>query len=370
MAPPPGIEVPLARPPVTEAVKDLVRRTLESGWITEGPVTKAFEAAFAAFIGCRAAIAVTSCTVGLDVALRAAGVGPGDEVIVPDFTYPCTASVVALVGAVPVIVDIDRDTMLVDCNRMEAAVTSKTKAIIPVSLFGNPLDYERLDAFRARHGVTIIEDAACSVGSRYAGAFVGNHADLTVFSLHPRKILTIGEGGFITTGDAALEAWIRSYKNFGVTERDGVYTFDILGHNYRVSDILSAVGLAMMDDLPGLIEHRRSLARAYTERLEGVPGVRLPALTPRGEHGWQSYPVFVDDRDRRIGQMRARGIEVQVGTHALHRHPAFGDERVCRLEGPFENSGFCYEHCMVLPIHHEMTEDTVGRVVGELQAIL
>ncbi len=362
--------IPLARPYVTEATIARVRETLESGWITEGPVTRAFEAAFARFIGTRGSIAVTSCTTGLDVALRALGIGPGDEVIVPDYTYPCTASVPALLGATAVIVDIDRETLLVDCDRLEAAITPSTRAIVPVSIFGNPLDEDRLDAIRRRHGLPIVEDAACSVGSVYKGAKVGRFADITVFSLHPRKILTIGEGGLITTEDPALEAWMRSYKNFGLTFSGDDYSFDLLGHNCKVSDILSSVGLVMMDHLPELLEQRRAVAGEYRAALERHPGVVLPRVTEGGEHCWQSFPVLVEERDRVLAGMRARGIEVQIGTHALHRYPAFQDQPRVRLEGPLENSRWAFEHCMVLPMHHQLDDASVARVIDGLRALV
>jgi dTDP-4-amino-4,6-dideoxygalactose transaminase len=364
------VRIPLARPYVTEATKERVRRTLESGWITEGPVTRELEEALARFIGCRAVIAVTSCTTGLEAALRALGVGPGDEVIVPDYTYPCTASIVALLGATAVIVDVDRETMLVDYDKMEAAITPRTKALMPVSLFGNPLDYGRLEAIRQRHGLPVIEDAACSVGSRYGDDNVGAFADLSVFSLHPRKTLTTGEGGFITTDDPKHEAWIRAYKNFGLSQRGGGYQFDILGTNYKMSDIVAALGLGMMDDLESMLAKRRAIAARYSSALSGVDGVALPRTTSGGVHSWQSYPVYVDGRDRMISAMREVGIQTQFGTHALHRYEAFRGGSLIRLEGDLSNSDFAYEHCLVLPLYHEMTDAEVDQVIAELKRLL
>ncbi len=366
----PADRIPLTKPFITQAVKDRISKTLDSGWITEGPVTKEFEGLFASWLGCRNAIAVTSCTTGLEAALRALKIGPGDEVIVPDFTYPCTASMVALVGATAVLVDICRDTMLIDYDLLEAAITKRTRAIMPVSLFGNPLDYKRLRQIADRHKLPIIEDAACSVGSAFDGVPVGRLADITVFSLHPRKVITTGEGGVITTENQELNEWLRSYKNFGVKAKDGKYTFELFGTNLKVSDILSAVGVVMMENLADILQSRRKYAAAYTERLKDVAGVRLPIVTPGGVHSWQSFPIFVEDRDKKIIQMREMGVETQFGTHALHRYNAFQNQPLCRLEGAMPNATYAWEHCLVLPLFHGMTDETVERVVASLKRVL
>ena len=361
--------IPLTRPHITDAIKAKVCATLDSGWITEGSVTHAFEERFAAFVGSRHAIAVTSCTTGLEVALRAAGVGPGDEVIVPDYTFPATASVVTLVGATAVIVDVERDTMLVDADRLEAAISERTKAIIPVSMFGNPLDWDRLSAIRERHGLVMIEDAACSVGSRFGGALTGTLADISVFSFHPRKTLTTGEGGMITTDRDDWVDWMRSFKDFGIDKCGGGESFNIIGTNYKLSDILAAVGLGMMEDLDELLERRASIARAYTERLSGREPIRLPSITPNGEHSWQSYPIFVPDRNAVKEGLREVGIHSQIGTHALHMHPAFAESCLCQIPEEPASSRYVFEHCLVLPMYHSMSGTEIDEVVSELLRI-
>ena len=209
-------KIPLTKPYITEEVKAGVCEVLDSGYLTEGPVTRALEDAIREFTGCSYAVAVCNCTVGLEMGLRAMGIGPGDEVIVPDYTYPATASVVEIVGAKIVIVDVDKETMLINYDAMEGAITSRTKAIIPVSIFGNPLDYNRLNKIKEEHSVYILEDAACSIGAEYDGVRVGNLADISVFSLHPRKFITTGEGGVITTNNPQWAKWMNSYKHFGI----------------------------------------------------------------------------------------------------------------------------------------------------------
>ena len=195
------MKIPLIKPYITDSIKQKVCDVLDSGYMTEGPVTKEFENKLKDYLGCKFLYSVTSATTGLEVALRALGIGPGDEVIVPDYTYPATASVINIVGAKAVIVDVSRKDMLLDFNSLEDAINERTKAIIPVSLFGAPLDYEKLNFIKEKHNLYIVEDAACSIGAVYQGVKVGNQADITVFSLHPRKFITTGEGGIITTNN-------------------------------------------------------------------------------------------------------------------------------------------------------------------------
>ncbi len=211
----PAISIPLMKPYVTPEVKQAVCDVLDSGWLTEGPVTRALEESFGRYIGCEYALAVSNCTVGLETALRALGIGPGHEVIVPDYTYPATAFAVNLVGATAVLVDVHPATLLIDYEALEAAITPRTRAVMPVSIFGNPLDYDRLHQIRARHGLYIIEDAACAIGAAFRNTKVGALADISVFSLHPRKFITTGEGGIITTANREWAEWMLSYTHFG-----------------------------------------------------------------------------------------------------------------------------------------------------------
>ena len=208
------MRIPLIKPFISENIKKSVCEVLDSGYLTEGPVTHKFENKLKEYIGCNYLHAVTSATTGLEVALRALEIGPGDEVIVPDYTYPATASVIEIVGAKAIIVDVSREDMLINFESLESSISNKTKAIIPVSLFGAPLDYEKLNMIKKKYNLYIIEDAACSIGAIYKGVKIGNQADVTVFSLHPRKFITTGEGGIITTNNEKWGNWINSYKHF------------------------------------------------------------------------------------------------------------------------------------------------------------
>ena len=365
-------KIPLIKPFITQEIKEKVWEVLDSGYLTEGPVTKEFEAAIRDYVGCKHAIAVTSCTTGLEMALRVLGIGPGDEVIVPDYTYPATADVAAIVGATTVIVDVSPHSMLIDCEALEAAITEKTKAIIPVSLFGNPLDWDRLNAIKAKHDLFIIEDAACSLGAAYKGIKVGNLADISVFSHHPRKFITTGEGGTITTNNDEWAAWMESYKHFGMgasSTREGT-VFTHIGTNYKLSNILAAVGLGQMSHIDDLLGKRRELAARYMQMLAGCPGVEIPPITPQGKHSYQSFCILVENRDHLLKSMRESGIEVQIGTYSLHMHPAFAASESILHHGSFVGSRYAYDHCLTLPLYHDLGETEQRKVVEIMKTLI
>ncbi|BDQ34692.1 DegT/DnrJ/EryC1/StrS family aminotransferase [Pseudodesulfovibrio portus] len=364
-------DIPLIKPFITDKVRERVLAVLDSGYLTEGPVTREFEERVAHWCGVDHCLAVTSCTTGLELGLRALGVGPGDEVIVPDYTYPATASVVSIVGAVPVIVDVDPQTMLIDCDALEAAITDRTRGVIPVSLFGNPLDWDRLNAIKERHSLFMLEDAACALGSSYKGMMTGSHADIAVFSHHPRKFITTGEGGTVTTRDGELHAFMHSYKHFGMEtgqSRAGTQ-FSRIGTNYKMSNLLAAVGLEQIALIHELLAERRSQADRYLALLADVPGVSLPKITEGGEHSWQTFSVFVENRDAVMAAMREQGIEAQIGTYSLHMHPAYGDNGAVRIHGSMDGSRYAFEHALALPLYHGMTEAEQDRVVAALAGL-
>lgn len=365
-------KIPLIKPYITKEIKDKVCEVLDSGYLTEGPVTKELQETFKHYIGCRHAIAVTSCTTGLELALRVLNIGPGDEVIVPDYTYPATADVVAITGATVVIVDVSKDTMLINYEALEKAITPRTKAIIPVSIFGNPLDYDLLNAIKQKHGITIIEDAACSIGAEYKGVKVGALADISVFSFHPRKFITTGEGGMISTNNNDWAAWMDSYKHFGIGQeefREGII-FERIGTNYKLSNILAAVGLVQMRHIEELLNKRIELADRYRELLTDVENIQFPQTNTADKHSYQSFCLFVENRDRIMNQMREKGIEVQIGTYALHMHPAFAEGPCIIHHGPFHGSRYAFDHCLTLPLYHEMTEEDQDLVVNQLSRTL
>jgi dTDP-4-amino-4,6-dideoxygalactose transaminase len=364
--------IPLTKPFMNDDIRRRVLAVLDSGFLTEGPVTHDLEDLCQAYVGAKHCIAVSSCTAGLEMALRCLGIGPGDEVIVPDYTYPATADVVAIVGARVVLVDIDPATLLIDYDALETAVTQRTRAIVPVSLFGNPLDYGRLNAIKRKYGIPIVEDAACAMGSEWAGHKVGTLADITVFSFHPRKFITTGEGGLITTENREWAAWLRSYKKFGIGIGDpgGFLKFERIGTNYKLSDVLSAIGVGQMQLVRELLARRRAIAARYVALLEHVDGIRIPSTTAAGRHSYQSFCIMVEDRDRLRDAMRRSGIEVQIGTYTLHREPAFRSSAHCRVHGGLKGSEDAGAHCLALPLYHDLCDEDQQRVVNELMTAL
>lgn len=379
------MNIPLIKPFITQEVKDKVIEVLESGYLTEGPVTKEFENRLKDYLGCNHLMAVTSATTGLEMALRALKIGSGDEVIVPDYTYPATASVAPIVGAKAVIVDVDKKNMLIDYDALEAAITPKTKVIMPVSLFGAPLDYDRLNAIKKKHNLYIIEDAACTIGAEFKGEKVGKQADITVFSLHPRKFITTGEGGVVTTQSNELAEWMNSYKHFGMdmtgASREGIH-FTNIGTNYKLTNLQAAVGLVQLDHIETLLSKRIELANNYEAMLRNVEGITLTHFSEKEtcasctckskqcKHSYQTFSIFIEDRDRIMTEMRAKGIEVQIGTYSLHMHDAFKNSPLVEVKGNMKNSLWCYKHALALPLYNDLTPELQERVVIELKACL
>lgn len=360
---------PLTRPALDWRTYRDVFNVLRSGYLTEGPVTKEFEQAIANYVGVPHAIAVTSATTGLELVLRAWGIGPGDEVIVPDYTHPATADVVRIVGATVVLVDIRIDNLLIDYAAIEKAITPQTRAIIPVSQFGNPLDYPRLNAIAKTHNLVVIEDAACSIGATHGGTQVGTHVDAAVFSFHPRKFITTGEGGAVVTKDAEKAAWMRSYKAFGadhlVARSD--LSFAEIGTNYKLSNILSAVGLSQMRRIESLLAERMAIGERYNRLLAGVSSVTLPLTTASGQHAYQTYSILIRDRDRVLKRLRDQGIEAQIGTFALHLHPAFAAGAFVRHAGTLELSTRAFRENLALPVYPGMRPADQEQIVRQLQ---
>ena len=364
-------KIPLIKPYITPEVKSKVCEVLDSGYLTEGPVTQEFEDVFKAYIGCQYALAVCNCTVGLEIALRAVGVGPGDEVIIPDYTYPATADAVRIVGAKAIIVDVDRESMLIDYEALEEAIAPRTTAVIPVSLFGNPLDYDRLNRIKEKYGIFIIEDAACSIGAKFRNSSVGNLADISVFSLHPRKFITTGEGGMVTTNNPQWADWMLSYKHFGMGVHDSrlATSFEMIGTNYKLSNIQAAIGLVQMKHIEELLTKRREISERYYRLLADMPTIAFPRTTENGTHAWQSCCIFIENRNQVIELLKEKKIETQIGTYALHMHKAFNDNSHCHIMGGMPGSRYAFENCLTLPVYHDITDEEQAYVARQLVEI-
>ena len=350
----------LAWPDVGAEEAAAVAEVLESGQLTMGPKVAEFEGELARACGVAHAVAVSSGTAALHLALLALGIGEGDEVLVPAYTFPATANVVALAGARPVLVDVEPETMNLDLAQTYEAVTPRTRAVLAVHLFGRPLDWEELQN-AVPPDVRLVEDAAGALGAQWRGMPCGGLGELGCLSFHPRKIVTTGEGGAVTTiGDELADA-VRRMRHHGIAPR-GDFDIPDPGLNYRLSDILCAVGTSQMRRLDALWEARHRLAKAYEERLRGV--VETPAAAKGDRHGWQAYVVQLDRRDEALETLRGEGIEAQIGTYALHRLTTYRDQ------GPFRGADRCYERALALPFHTRLTESDLDRVAEVLKRVV
>ena len=346
----------LARPDVGEAELAAVAEVVATGMLTMGPKVGELERALASACGTADAVAVSSGTAALHLAMMALGIGQGDEVIVPAYTFPATANAVELCGGRAVIVDVDADTFNLDSALVAAALTPRTKAVIPVHLFGRPVPWEELQAV-VPEDVALVEDAAGALGARYRGKLCGSLGVMGCLSFHPRKIVTTGEGGAVTTSDAGLADAIRRFRHHGIVT-SGDYDIPEPGLNYRMPDLLCAIGIPQIARLDELLAARERVAAWYTERLEHL--VLTPAAADGDRHGWQAYVVQLDRRDEALHVLRAEGIEVQIGTYALHHLGAY------RHQGPFSGADRAFARALALPFATSMTEVECDRVAQAL----
>jgi perosamine synthetase len=349
--------VKLASPSVGEEELAEIREVLESGRLTMGPKVAELEELVAAAAGTAHAVAVSSGTAALHLAVLGLGIGPGDEVLVPAYTFPATANVVALVGATPVLVDVDPETMNMDPADAARRVTKRTKALLAVHLFGRPA---RLEEYPE---LPVLEDAAGALGAARGGRPCGSLGLLACFSFHPRKIVTTGEGGAVTTDDSALAERVSSLRHHGWSPADAYVDLPLPAFNYRLSDVLCALGLPQLRRLDELHAAHERVAAGYAERLSGL-GVELPGADAGDRHGWQAYVIQLDRRDEVMEGLRARGIECQIGTYALHRLGAY------RGQGAFPGADAVYERALALPIHARLTEAELDRVAEALDKIV
>jgi perosamine synthetase len=349
-------EIRLARPDVGEAELAAIADVLASGQLTMGPQVTAFERGIAEAVGTADAVAVSTGTAALHLAMLALGIGTGDEVIVPAYTFPAGANVVELCGARAVLVDVDPDTFLVRPEHVVSAVTPRTRAVLVVHLFGRPVAWEELQTAVPQE-VALVEDAAGALGARYRGTPCGALGLMGCLSFHPRKIVTTGEGGAVTTDEAELAAAVRRLRHHGIAAGD-VVDIPAPGFNYRLPDVLCALGIPQLARLESLLEARERVAGWYTERLAHRVGT--PTVDDGDRHGWQAYVVTLDRRDAALAGLRSDGIEAQIGTYAVNRLSAYRDR------GSFPGADAAFERALALPFATTMSEDDVDRVTDAL----
>lgn len=354
----------LSRPDIGAADLRAVAAVLRSGFLVQGARAAEFEKAIARAAGTKFAVCVSSGTAALHLAMLAAGIGPGDEVILPDFTFPATGNVVKLCGAVPVLVDVDPETFNIDPAKIEAAITPRTKALMPVHLFGNPADMDAIETIAAARKLLVIEDAACALGARWDGRPCGSFGIMSAFSFHARKIATTGEGGAVATNDLALADRLRSLRNHGAAPDDKA-RFIANGLNYRITDIQAALGVSQMARLKKLLSARKKLTDEYRRRLGKFSGGFCARVLPPAEPAWQSFVVRLKDGVNRgavIEALRRKGIESGPATYALSSQPAFRPAAACLASETLAKQG------LSLPLYPAMTKRDVAKVVLALEA--
>ena len=367
--------IKLMMPEVGTEELNLIQQVLESGYLTTGPMTQRFEHLVAEYVGVKHAVAVSSGTTALHLALICLGIGPGDEVLVPDFTFPASANVVRHCGATPVLVDIDLATFNIDVADLEKKITSKAKAIMPVHLFGLSAEMDAILALAQKHpplkrgagGIWVVEDAACALGAEYKGCKCGAMGDLGCFSFHPRKVITTGEGGMVVTDNDEWAERLRLLRNHAMDRRDGERVFVEVGYNYRMSDVHSAIGVAQMGKLDSIIAKHLELADWYRETLSGLDMITLPTVPDGCKHIYQTYATLLDERVNRqniIQDLRQAGIEANIGTYSVSVQPAY---QPCEI---LPNSWRAHQGVLALPFHTRMTKENVAEVAHALFDIL
>ena len=375
--------IQISLPSTGEEEWQACREPVMSGWLTQGPKVAAFEKAFADYHQVKYALATTNCTTGLHLILAAMGIESGDEVLVPAFTWVSTANVVLYCGATPVLVDVDPITNNIDPAELKRKITSKTRAVIVVHLFGLCAEMEAIRAVVPAH-VKIVEDAACAAGASYKGTFAGGLADAAAFSFHPRKSITTGEGGMVTTNNDELAERVNMLRNHGASiseeqRHNGprpylLAEFNLLGFNYRMTDLQGAVGLVQMSKLARFINERQEWADYYRRELATIPWLRLPAAVLDGQHAWQAFVTYVDpatapmSRNQIMERLQAAGISTRPGTHAVHML-GYYKQRFGLKPDEYPGAYDCDTNTMAIPLHNRMNKEDYASVVHCLRQI-
>jgi perosamine synthetase len=374
--------LPYGRQSIDESDIQAVVETLRSDWLTTGPKVAEFEEAMVVWVGAKYAVSFSSGTAALHAAAFAAGLQPGDEAITSPLTFAATANCVLYQGATPVFADVIEDTLNLDPDLAAARITARTKAILPVDYAGHPADLDSILRLAERHGLVVIEDACHALGAEYRGRRVGSVAHMTVFSFHPVKHLTTGEGGMVTTDNPVFAETLRRFRNHGISsdarqrQSNGQWHYEmvLLGFNYRLTDIACALGLQQMKKLEANLARRRQIAARYAIELRNLPGVLLPQTRPDVNPAWHLYPIRLDPIKLTAGRgevfkaLRAENIGVNVHYVPVHRHPYYRD-RFGYKGGEFPVAEAAYECLISLPMFHGMTDSDVEDVVRAMNKV-
>jgi dTDP-4-amino-4,6-dideoxygalactose transaminase len=364
--------IPLMSPSISERDIKAVVEVLHSGMLVQGENVTALEREVADYLPVKNVVAASNGTATLHLALLALGIGAGDEVIVPAYSYVATANVVEIVGAESVFVDIERDTFNIDVSQIERAITPRTKAVMPVHQFGLACDISELMRIAEKHGLFVIEDAACALGATQGGRFVGTFGDVGSFSLHPRKAVTSGEGGLLTTSDGELAEKFRCLRNHGIKMRGGKMDFVAAGFNYRMTDFQAALVRGQFARIKEIIAYRNELAEIYLDELKGTKNIDLPAIPEGKGHTWQTFHVVVGeevDRDALIEDLKGRGIGTNYGAQCIPYQTFYREKYGLDCAREFPNALTSFKRGLALPLYEKLRgEDVrfVARVLKEM----
>jgi perosamine synthetase len=378
----PVVRIQISTPVLGEEELNELKQSIISGWLTQGPKVKAFEESFAEYHRVDYALATTSCTTALHLMLAAAGIGPGDEVIVPSFTWVSTANAVLYSGATPVLSDVDPVTYNIDLNDLLSKITPKTKAIIVVHLFGLCVDIPKIRN-EISNNILIFEDAACAAGASLGNTPVGGLGEAAAFSFHPRKSITTGEGGMLTTNNSEIAIRASKLRNHGaeISEEERHHgpqpyilpEFNLLGFNYRMTDIQGAIGLVQLSKLKTFIKQREEFAQIYDSELKNQQWLNLPARPTAGQHAWQSYVIRINGanagtkRNKLMEHMEKNDIATRPGTHAIHSLGYY--QNLLQLsDNDFPGSALCRDATIALPLHNKMMESDLERIIQTLKS--
>jgi perosamine synthetase len=362
--------IKLAQPYIPQAAIDEVCGVLRSGDLVQGTYVSRMEAALRDYLQVKHALVVSSGTAALHLSLMALGIAPGDEVIVPAFTFPATANVVELLGAKPVFVDITLEDYCIDPSRIDNAITPRTRAIMPVHEFGQPSDLDALCATAGKYNLPIVEDAACALGAEFHNKKVGRFGAFGCFSFHPRKTITTGEGGAVVTDQDELADRIRALRNHGIVVQNGKPEFVYAGLNYRMTDFQAALGLSQLSEIENLIDGRIRIAAGYDEHLSGLPHLKTPARFAHRKAVYQTYHLLINgamDRDEVIRSLRAAGIESNFGAHALNCLPYYRQKYGYRQED-FPNAVQAFRGGLAVPMGHHLRQDQVDWISDQIKS--
>jgi perosamine synthetase len=375
--------LPYGRQSVDETDIQAVVEVLRSDWLTTGPKVAEFEEAFAFRVGAAHAVSFSSGTAALHAAAFAAGLKPGDEAIIPPLTFAATANCVLYQGATPVFADVSADTLNLDPGQVAKKISSKTCAILPVDYAGHPADLAPILEIARRNGIVVIEDACHALGAEYCGKRVGSIADMAVFSFHPVKHITTGEGGMVTTGDPQFAETLRRFRNHGISsdarQRQSAgqwhYEMVLLGFNYRLPDFACALGLEQLKRLDANLARRREIAARYAAAFLQIPGVTSPAVRPEANPAWHLYPIRLEverlsaDRAQILRALRAENIGVNVHYIPVHLHPYYR-ERFAYKGGEYPVAEYAYERLISLPMFHSMSDQDVQDVITAVRKVM